>query len=194
MALPTSEQLRSGALGISYRAKQLAEVAELIHQRYRIAVPHARFLNTIPNALVESALVNARVLAYFFTDADEVKASHFGTTWVDAEVVGLAAEVEVPISRHLSHASKGAKSGEHHPGAWPIVELAVVLVGALSRYTDGLDPESEESTWFVPSPTDAFGHLMAIDPLSSPTEISDNPGVSNLTRRLQAHLREQPHS
>jgi hypothetical protein len=189
-ATPTRAQLKNGAQGIAYRAEHLAELAALFHSGLPIRVPDARVVKTIRNALIESALVNARALAWFFTQTSDVNTSMLRSKWED-DVVTVAGKVIGPVSQHLSHATTGSKTGEKHPGEWPISELAVVLVGGLARFVQALDGSSEtyELSWFTPSPVDTYRDLMALNPLSSPTRVSDNPSVGGLTRALHQHLR-----
>ena len=111
---------------------------------------------SIRNAVVESALSNARGLAYFFTRPADVYTSMFIAEWNDP-VVAIAAAVEEPISRHLSHATKGVKDGEPHPGVWPVPEMAVALVGGLARFVAALPTEGV--ALFVPSPAHTFAVL-----------------------------------
>jgi hypothetical protein len=185
----TRAQLKNGAEGIAYRAEQLAGVAALFHQRIPVGVRDAGFLTTIQNALVESARVNARALAWFFTRESDVNTSMFPSNWED-DVVSVARKIG-PISQHLGHASTGSEEAEQHPGRWPIPELAVILVGGHARFVQALDRNNEtyEVNWFTPSPVDTYHRdLTAVDPLSSPTEVSDNPSVAKLTKALQHYL------
>lgn len=64
--VPTDIQLQAGAIGIAYRAQQLADVARLLASGLTLAAPYGWAVLAVQNALVESALVNARVLAWFF--------------------------------------------------------------------------------------------------------------------------------
>jgi hypothetical protein len=188
---PTRAQLENGARGISYRAWQLAGVASLICREVRIGVSSERDAVTITNALVESGLVNARAVAYFFTRPSDVHISNFGPGWAD-DVIGMARKVEAPVSRHLSHATTGEKGGEVHPGAWPIVELAVVLIDGLVRFVEDLGPASPDYdvAWFQPSPVQTYSELMALDPLANPTQVSNSPSVGNLTVELQQYRKD----
>ncbi len=188
----TRAQLENGAQGIAYRAEQLAEVTTLLHCGLTLWVPDDRVRKTIRNALIESALVNARALAWFFTRESDVNTSMFLCNWED-DVVTLAGEVIGPVSRHLGHATTGSKEGERQPGEWPIPELAVALVRGLARFVLGLDGRSKsyELSWFTPSPVDTYRDFMALNPISSPTKVSDNPSVGRLTKALQQHLRSE---
>jgi hypothetical protein len=181
----TPAQVENGARAVAYRAEQLAGVASL----RRFHAENMRAATTMQNALVESALVNARGLAWFFTRKSDVHTSMFLTDWSDS-VVAVARKIVPPISRHLGHVTAGAPEGEPHPGVWPIPELAVVLVGAVARFVRSLDPSSDsyELGWFRPSPIGSYDDLMAIDPLASPAAVSDNPSVAKLTRTLRRYL------
>ncbi len=182
-AKPTNAQLATGAHAVAYRAEQLV-VCFAVLFRTGFAAP-AWTRQSIRNAVVESALSNARGLAYFFTRSADVHTSMYIAEWNDP-VVAIAAAVEEPISRHLSHATKGAKEGEPHPGAWPVPEMAVALVGGLARFVAGL--ATEGGACFVPSPANTFAVLEAFDPLTKPTEVSENESVAKLTHALQKYL------
>jgi hypothetical protein len=202
---PTEAQLRNGAQGIAYRAGQLVACTKYLttHEFPVVVSPPDAIvtfqpepLATINNALIECALVQSRALAYFFFSSSDVNVRMWHADWRD-DVIDVAREVESPISRHHSHATTGDKDGELHPGAWPIPELAVTLVGGFARFVEGLDPTSPEYMieWFTPaasgyqpSPAELLAMLMAIDPLAEPTEISGNPRVAALTRALRKHL------
>jgi hypothetical protein len=189
----TPAQLKNGGRAIAYRAWQLANVVALNGVERILRDPAPAKVLTITNALVESALVNSRALAYFFADKSRknVNASMFHSPdWQDDDLVKVAAKVEKPVSRHLSLATTGAKQGEPHPGAWPLPELAVVLVRGLARFVPTLTPERQ--AWFTtprtPSPVETAHTLIALDPLAAPTPISDNRYVARLTRALQTYL------
>jgi hypothetical protein len=181
----TRAQLENGAHGIAYRAWSLAGVASLIRRQVQIrAEPRDRL--TISNSLIASALVDARALAWFFTDASDVNVAMFDPSWTD-DVTAVVGEIVAPVSRHLGHATTGDKAGEPHPGQWPIPELAVVLVGGLARFFEALDPSNAayDRAWFTPSPRDTYDELMKLDPLGVRTLRSDNPNVRKLTIALQ---------
>ena len=186
---PSRAQRRNGAQGIAYRAEQLARVAALFHHGIPFEVRDDRFV-TVRNALVESALVNAQALAWFFTRKSDVNTAMFDRNWKD-DVSTVARNVIEPVSRHLGHATTGSEEGEKHPGQWPIPELAVVLVGGLARFVEALHGSSQryELNWFTPSPVDTYSDLMARNPLSTATRVSVNPSVGALTEALQQHLR-----
>jgi hypothetical protein len=183
---PTRAQLENGANGIAYRAWQLAGVASLLRRQAAFQVTEPRDATTISNALVESALVNARVLGWFFTRKSDVNISMFNPNWTD-DVIAVAGRVESPVLRHLGHGSTGDKAGEKHPGQWPIPELSVVLIGGLARFVDALDANNVtyDRAWFMPSPQDTYDELMKLDPLAVRTVRSANPSVRDLTVALQ---------
>jgi hypothetical protein len=185
---PTEPQLQNGAKAISYRAKQLADVAMMIKLKVEIQVP-LRFGETVTNAVLEGALTNARALAYFFMERSDVRTSMFDAVW-DNDLTMVARTIESTVSRHLSHATTGSKAGEEHPGAWPVLELAVVLVGGLARFMKALD--TEQAAWFVPAPSPIYAELMTYHPLVVPTAISENASVAELTNALQGYLRITP--
>jgi hypothetical protein len=185
----TADQLRVSAGGIAYRARQLASGAELLSRGLPFRVDDRRTLEVINNALVESALVNARVLAWFFQGQD-VSAREFLPAW-DDEVRRVADEIASTISRHLGHATGGPQAGEQHPGPWPIPELAEILATALNRFvaalTDAGHPP-DRSGWFSPSPSDTAELIASLEVSSNPTPVSDNPSVGKLTKLLQSSL------
>jgi hypothetical protein len=183
--LPSRPQLENGANGIAYRAEQLAGIASLVLPRATFQ-GDPRDVTTISNALVESALVNARALGWFFTRTSDINMAMFAPNWTD-DVVAIAGEIVTPVSRHLGHATTGDNAGEPHPGLWPITELAVVLTGGLARFVDALDPNSAtyDRAWFTPSPRDTYGELMKLDVLAVRTLRSANPSVRELTVALQ---------
>ena len=111
--------------------------------------------------------------------------------WVD-DVTRVAREVRSPVSVHLSHATTGATRIEEDPGNWPIRELAVTLIGGLTRFVAALDPTSDRynPAWFATVPM-FHGQLLALDPLETLTEISADPAVGMLTRALHQHLAER---
>lgn len=190
---PNRAQLENGATGIAYRAWQLAGVASLLRRQVALQGADRRDVITVSNALVESALVNSRVLGWFFTSKSDVNVSMFEPGWTD-DVIDLAREVESPVSRHLGHGTTGNRTGELHPGQWPIPELAVVLTGGLARFVDALDPNSPtyDRAWFTPSPRDTYDELMKLDPVGVRTLRSANPGVRDLTVDLQQFIDTNP--
>ncbi len=181
----TDAQVRNGAKAISYRAKQLADVAIMITLKVEIQIP-PRFGETVTNAVLEGALTNARALAYFFMERSDIRASMFHSEW-DNDLAQLTRTIESTVSRHLSHATTGAKDGEVHPGAWPVIELAVVLVGGLARFMELLD--KEEAASFVPAPVPIYNELIRHNPTATPTDVSQNASVGELTKALQDYLR-----
>jgi len=191
---PNRAQLENGANGIAYRAWQLAGVASLFRRQATFQVADERDATTISNALVESALVNSRVLGWFFTRKSDVNIEMFDPNWTD-DVIDVAGEIESPVSRHLGHGTTGDKAGEKHPGEWPIPELAVVLIGGLARFVDALDPNSTayDRAWFTPPTRDTYDELMRLDPLAVRTKPSDNPTVRKLTDALQQFVDTHPH-
>ena len=186
---PTRQQLRNGASGIAYRAWQLAGVAELLHGA-GLRAPDPRAATTANNALIESALGNARGLAWFFTRRSDVHFSMYDPTWSNDDIVAVAAKVEEPVSRFFSHASKGDRESDKHPGIWPVPELALVLVGSLATLVGSLNSSSDayDLAWFSPSPAQTYRDLIALDLLAVPTAISENRRVVALTRALRSFL------
>jgi hypothetical protein len=160
----------------------------MLHGREVLRAPDQRSLITINNALVESALVNARALAWFLTvHGSDVSIAMYGVPPED-DLVELDREIVRAVSRHLSHVTTGSPEGEPHPGAWPICELAEVLVFRLAKFVRGLEESDlSKATWFAPSPIETWHELQA-DTSGSATSISSNPAVARLTKALQRHL------
>lgn len=197
----TPDQLRVAAQNVAYRTEQLAGAALISVNgvKFTHSTPgctlsaDARMINALRNAFIESALVNARSLAWFITDARDVTASTFLAAWND-DVVAVAREVTGPISQHLGHITSGHVGGEPHPGHWPIVELAVVLVNALARWHRTLvQSDPIVAAHFLPTPMQSFSALITSEPLAKPTPISSNPSVGKLTKRLQDYLAAHTH-
>jgi hypothetical protein len=186
---PTQAQRANGAQAVAYRAEQLTLAVVLLRNSSAIQSPYPWGPAVIQNSLVESALIGARGLAEFFFDKSNVNTSMFLAAWEDP-VATVAPQIVRPISQHLAHVTKGSKEGEPHPGAWPVTELAVTLVGGVARFVIALEangPTTGMTEWFKPSPVSTYQVLTTI--LAPPrTAPSDNPTVARLTRTLQAHL------
>jgi len=194
-----SHQLRNGARGIAYRAQQLTNVAIL---QNRVGV--ARILNleslsneghrrivvtTLSNALIESALANARTLAFFLHERRreaDLHYSHFIPEWAD-DVSTVTGRAIGTISEYLSHSQVGSRDPlEHvHPGEWPVGELALVLVSGVNRLVSALG--SDQQAWFEHMPSTYEG-LMSADFRSVATQLSQNPKVRQMTEDLQSYL------
>ena len=149
----------------------------------------------IRNALIESALANARALAYFFMPQphdDDAHFSHYDSEWTHP-ISAITGRIIGAASEHLAHAKLGARQGEPHPGAWPTAELAVALTGAVADLFAGLDAASSayEVGWFTPDPATTRDELQMLEVRSYPTPLSDHPNVAALTRALQGYLRKR---
>lgn len=114
-------ELDQAAIGISYRIDQMVGAIEALafyafmsDQLIRFAAKDPR----VQNALIESALVNARVLAYFLSKkpGKEVVAGDFLPAWTPRSDLGRLIGL---ISDHLTHAKHIPP-----PGQW---ELATSL-------------------------------------------------------------------
>ena len=206
----TRAQLENGARGIAYRAEQLVGCSMLLPGiPLRVEPVTARVTldpgvwPTISNALIQSALVDARALAYFFADRGHMNINIAMFMQWDDPVVAVAEKIHGPISRHLGHATTGDAAGEIDPGAWPIRELAVTLVAGLARFVAALDSNNSrydvawstpppverfDVDWFTPSPVELLDALLATDPLSNLAPVSDHPTVRKLTTVLRVHL------
>jgi hypothetical protein len=191
-AVLTEEQLRRGADGIAYRAEQLTHVVRVGD----FAARNAASGKAIQNALVESALVNGRALAYFLTAAkhndDDLHVSHYSKTiWRDGskKITKVAEKIIDAASHHLAHSVIGSDDWEPHPGDWPLREMAVVLGGELSDFVETLATKHlDRAMLFGSTPTDDYFALMTTRPLDRPTPVSDHPMIGDLTRSLQDHL------
>lgn len=190
---PTDAQLSQAAGGISYRAQQLAHAVVLVRAGFsRFLAPGVS--ETVQNALVESALTNARAMAYFLAPRpknNDVHFSHYSSTWVTplSDVHGVIIGV---VSEHLSHSTLGSPEGRMHPGEWPLTELAQALLGPMADLVTHLgvvNPDYE--VWFRPSPSGPYD--MVVD-LSWPEvdTVDRNEKVQMLTARLQSHLDRSP--
>jgi hypothetical protein len=190
----TTRQLETQAHALSYRAQQLAYVALLQSRGVVGRIDDAFVRGVIRNALIESALSHARALAYFLSGSPhdiDMHFSDFNSDWVDAvseqtgRIIGL-------VSEHLAHSQPGDPQGEPHPGAWPVPELAVVLVGAFASLVDAWRAESRtDPGWFTPDPRQTYGRLQAVDVLAAPTSVSEHPDVGKLTTELQDYLQRR---
>ena len=184
----TEAQLRMGARRLSYRAQQLASVAIRREFPYRLE-PGVRVV--VRNAFIESALAHSRAFAYFLAKRPregDYHYSHFDPNWgVSVEPTG---RIIGSVSAHLSHAAIGDPLGEPHPGNWPISELAVVLVGVFATFVEA-QRSAPHHAWFIPDPAQSYLWLMSTQPLARTTVPSAHPKVGELTRELQAYLREQ---
>ena len=184
----TKANLQIGARRMSYRAQQLVNVAN------NLGFPslfEPTLEKIVRNAFIESALAHARVFAYFFGEEprkEDYHYSYYDSEWnLDRQPPG---RIIGSISEHLAHSVIADPQGEGHPGEWPITELAVVLVGAFSEFAEGQDALGQRA-WFAPDPAQSYALLMSTNPLARPTVPSAHPDVGELTRELQAYLREQ---
>jgi hypothetical protein len=192
--LPPARLVR-GASRLSYRAQQLSGVVLLEDIR-----GSARDRLTINNALVESALVNARALSYFLTarvhnPKNNLHHSDYSATaWTSQsnDIMDVAEAIIGAASEFLAHASPGDPADtepEPHPGQWPLIEIAVVLTRAFGDFVEVLEKAHvDRAGWFCPRPTQTYGALIVTDPLVKRTPISDHPRVGELTQLLQARL------
>ena len=192
--MPNDAQLDAGAGGIAYRCEQLAVTALIIGRRRHTTVTPSLGVGVdqiVTNSLIESSLVHARALAYFLgtTKLANVAAAHYGAE-VSAELAKVASEsVIAPVSDHLAH-SKFAKKVQRaeevkHPGAWPITELAVVLVGGVASVVAEMSAERAAS--FDPDPR-LWAEVLEAAVGGARTNLSENESVARLTTALQAYL------
>lgn len=186
--MPTAAQLQNGAIAVAFRAWQLAGIAMMLHAGEVLRAADERSRITINNALVESALVSARGLVWFLTThGNDVSVEMYGLAR-DGDVGELRNVIVSTISQHVSHVAKGLPEGEPHPGAWPICELAEVLVGRLARSVRLLEESDPiKATWFIPSPIETE-HELLNEISRRVTSVSDNPAVARLTNALQRYL------
>jgi hypothetical protein len=133
---PTLTQLQRGAEGICYRAQQLGNAA-LIAYTWKmpdsISKPVKEFIN---NCRIEAALVNARALTDFLAPRQRKQYLHHSlyADWESDIPADVTGRMFGSISAHLSHPSLGDKEEEPHPGHWPLLEMAVILLGGLARF------------------------------------------------------------
>ena len=185
----TEEQLRRGAEGVCYRARQMTDFFTV----WKIGLPEEtdyRIRGPIDNALTESALINARTLAYFLQpelEGSDIHFSDFLPGWIDPISEPARAIID-PVSRYLAQSSPGDRGEEHHQGAWPIPEMAVALVGGLASLT--ADLSTRMRAWFWPEPARLLGEMRVMAPIPA-TERSENPEVAALRDGLQGYLRMQ---
>ena len=114
--------------------------------------------------------------------------SIYGTT-AEPELVGIARKVTPVVSRHVGHAL-GAEDGEPHLGIWPIPELAVVLVGGVTRFVENLDPPRWR--WFDPPPARYDRKLVAAGAVAFRSRVRASPSVGGLTRAAGLLPRRPP--
>jgi len=191
---PTPAQLKNGASGIAYRAEQLTDIVLLYRHEPPLRVSDDLVL-VLSRAFTESALVNARGFARFFLkhgSKGEVNGALYGSEGPSSDLRGIARKVEKAVQAHLGHPTKGAETGEPHPGTWPVMEVAVILVGGLSEFWQRLTRTPDiEPAWFTPSPVETYNRLMQCNPLVElPTvaDSSNNKLVLALTTAARSYL------
>jgi hypothetical protein len=64
--------------------------------------------------------------------------------------------------------------------------MTVALVGGLARFVAALPKEG--GARFAPSPANTFAVLEAFNPLTKPTEVSENQSVAKVAQALQEYL------
>lgn len=193
--LPLARRVQ-GASGLAYRAQQLAHVSLL--ENFESATPWG--WQAIVNARIESALVNARALAYFLTSGKHNYAHnlHFSdytdSLWHNQadDFTPTAEAIIRTASRYLAHASPGDLTDtevEPHPGQWPLTEIALVITRALSDFIEVLETKHvDRAGWFCPRPTQTYDALIATDPMTRRTPRSEHPEVGELTKILHRDL------
>jgi hypothetical protein len=193
---PILPQLQRGAEGICYRAQQLGNAA-LIAYTWKmpdsISKPVKEFIN---NCRIEAALVNARALTDFLAPRQRKQYLHHSlyADWESDIPADVTGRMFGSISAHLSHPSLGDKEEEPHPGHWPLLEMAVILLGGLARFIEGsreLSSDRYDPVWFQPSPVAMDLQLRNGLPLLYPSPVSPHKTVGGLTRALQAHLQQR---
>lgn len=163
------------------------------------AVVPGPVLSVLNNARIESALAHARALSDFLGRKPNRKGkreylhhSHFIKDW-DHDVTNFVGRIFGPISEHLSHPVIGDSIDDPHPGKWPLVELAVVLVEGLKDFiADAMDrTPTFDASWFTPRPYATYFELMYCFPLGYPTWPSEHRDVRRLTLELHAYLQHR---
>jgi hypothetical protein len=184
------EQLVRGAGGVSYRAQQLALVT-MVGREQPLPTP-------LRNARIESVLVHARALAWFFlpptnADDDNLRAAHYSAQipLPGPSLTEVYQRIKQAASKQLAHELVGAKGREPHPGQWPLPEIAVILTRSLVGFVEALADESpERAGWFCPRPSETYNALITTNPLVPPTPFSEHQRVRHLTKKAQAFLAE----
>jgi hypothetical protein len=151
--------------------------------------------DVISNCRVESVLTNARALTDFLDAKPRNRRylhhSHF-KPWRH-DVMEQTGRIFGVVSTHLSHPVLGDDEDETHPGAWPLTELAVTLVGGLADFLT-TDPETTptfDAAWFDPNPLPVYDELRGSLERLTATEISTHVQVAKLTTTLQIYLEKQ---
>lgn len=189
MAL-TRAQLDSGADAIWYRAFQLYNANYLLESVAPVLEENPGLY--IRNAAIDSALINARGLAWFLQSktpsGGEVHASRYVDPWSDSMPAVTSATID-SASKHVGHTKFGPKNGAPHPGAWPVRELAEVYVNALLSFVERI-PKGQRD-FYAPlfrasQVQDMKEYLDATR--RPPTPVSENPTVAKLTLALQGQV------
>lgn len=160
----TKAELRLAASGIAYRVDQMTGAVETLDFAARLPNSLDYFGPVNPqvvhNALIESVLVNARVLAYFVAknrQAAEVTALDFLDVdeWDRAVARREIGRVIGLVSDHLAHAKHIAP-----PEPWELVTIASQIVTHLARFRSKLVERSpDRADWFEPALAEAIAKL-----------------------------------
>ena len=207
--MPTDAQLAAAARAVSYRCQQLAGTARLIGRpnallKFDIDEDGWSPALTVTNAVVESALINARAIAFFVVAGrkGEARAVDFERVRRNSapgvpsqEIVELArTRILGPVSAHLAHVMHDRKLQNDqeptHPGAWPIPELALVLVGAVADLVGSLEP-----AWALKFRPDPRFYAAMLAPLQHQRTIpSRHRSVRRLAQSLHSYLDHVPNA
>jgi hypothetical protein len=133
----TEQELAQAEIGIMYRLTQMVGATYTLVLGINRAQVHR---DIVHNALIESSLVNARVLAYFLSnsagDNEEVTAFDFLPEAVWDRTVArseLGRDVIGTISDHLTHAKHVPP-----PDPWELLEMERQIVTHMNRFVDAL--------------------------------------------------------
>jgi hypothetical protein len=113
----------------------------------------------VQNVLIESALVNARVLAYFLSKrpGKEVVAGDFVVSWQPRTDLGRLIGL---ISDHLAHAKHIVP-----PGRWELGQIARSLIDGLRDFVNELrNHDPTRAAWFEESVEPAYEMLTQMLP------------------------------
>lgn len=205
VTVATPPQLVHAATGVAYRSSQLAGLALLTGRPAHLDIPELPGFDTsglLGNMRVESALVHSRALAYFLTKqagGTEVAAADYLAecgcrAGVTTDLVQVSGKVIGPVSDHLAHSKYHDERNvdpdgrPRHPGAWPIMELAVVLVGGVAEVVAMLDAEWQANFRSGSDTPQGLAPILSRAVGSSRTVPSEHAAVRRLTLVLHAYL------
>jgi hypothetical protein len=176
---------------IARRTDQLAKIARMIVTRQIPVDAGAISAGAVHRALVESALLNGRELVGFLTESGDGPGTESYGVPRDVELIKLASDGNAAetISRRLSRGDIILNGGGSPTAAWPIPELANVLVGRMARFILVLQGvRLPRARWFAPPPLETERELLFATRHGEATEVSSSPDIALLTRALQEYI------